>query len=160
MKKNYDTFTRRYGLSKTLCFELIPQGKTLEYMEKNKVLEEDEHRAESYQKMKDMINEFHKYFIEVALSDVRLYGLDEYYALYTTDASERDEKWQKQFENIQNDLRKQVTNGFKKHILYSKRCSGKNCLRKFCRNTSKRKKNRNCLLNSMDLQPILLVSRR
>lgn len=57
---------------------------------------------------------------EVALSDVRLYGLDEYYALYTTDASERDEKWQKQFENIQNDLRKQVANGFKKHHLFKK----------------------------------------
>lgn len=120
MKKNYETFTGRYRLSKTLCFELIPQGRTLEYMEKNKVLEEDEHRAESYQKMKDMINEFHKYFIEVALNDVRLYGLDEYYVLYTTDASERNEKWQKQFENIQNDLRKQVANSFKKHPLFKK----------------------------------------
>ena len=41
-------FTRVYPLSKTLRFELKPIGKTLEFIQNNGLLKQDQHRAESY----------------------------------------------------------------------------------------------------------------
>ena len=116
----YNGFTNKYGISKTLCFELIPQKETLENMITNKVLDEDEHRMESYQKVKKMIDEFHKYFIDMALKNVQLYGLKDYYLFYNTDADDRNEKWKMSFETIQSDLRKQLADCFRKHPLFKK----------------------------------------
>jgi CRISPR-associated protein Cpf1 len=65
-------FTNLYQLSKTLRFELIPQGKTLEHIEKNGFLTQDEHRAESYQEVKRIIDDYHKAFIEKALTGFKL----------------------------------------------------------------------------------------
>ena len=49
MKKSvFDDYTKQYSVSKTLKFELIPQGETLENILKTGVLGEDEHRQESY----------------------------------------------------------------------------------------------------------------
>ena len=70
-------FTNLYSLSKTLRFELIPQGKTLENIQRNGFLENDEHRAESYKKVKKIIDEYHKLFIENSLSTVSLQYDDE-----------------------------------------------------------------------------------
>jgi CRISPR-associated protein Cpf1 len=61
--KNLEDFTNLYSLSKTLRFELIPVGKTLECIEKNGLLHQDEQRAESYKKVKKIIDEYHKAFI-------------------------------------------------------------------------------------------------
>ena len=54
--KNLTDFTGLYPLSKTLRFELIPQGKTLEHFEKNGLLETDAHRAEIYILVKKIID--------------------------------------------------------------------------------------------------------
>ena len=62
MKSNI--FTNQYSLSKTLRFELIPQGKTLEYINSKGLLDQDNNRAISYQKVKKIIDEYHKVFIE------------------------------------------------------------------------------------------------
>ncbi len=80
--KNLSDFTGLYPVSKTLRFELIPQGKTLEFIEKNGLLEQDEHRAESYILVKRIIDEYHKAFIAKSLVDFRLYGLEDYYLYY------------------------------------------------------------------------------
>ena len=64
--KNNETmkqFTNLYTLSKTLRFELIPIGKTLEYVQQNGLLTQDEQRADSYKKVKKIIDEYHKAFI-------------------------------------------------------------------------------------------------
>ena len=61
-------FTNLYQLSKTLRFELKPIGKTLENIEKHGLLEQDTHRAESYVKVKEIIDEYHKAFIEECLN--------------------------------------------------------------------------------------------
>lgn len=107
-------FTNCYPVSKTLRFKLIPQGRTLEYIEKRGLLEEDEHRAESYKLMKKTIDEYHKWFISQAMEHVVLSELDTYHRLYTASAEEKkDPKWAKEFEACQKALRKQVVAGFK-----------------------------------------------
>lgn len=67
---NFSDFTGLFSLSKTLRFELKPVGKTLENIEKKGLLAEDEKRAESYKKVKKLIDEYHKTFIEKALSNL------------------------------------------------------------------------------------------
>ncbi len=110
MERNiFEDYTRQYSLSKTLRFSLIPQGKTLEYIEKKGILTEDEERAENYKVVKKMIDEYHKTFMEKALKGLQLTGLEEYYSIYKS--SNRDEK---AFKNVESSLRKQVVAVFKK----------------------------------------------
>ena len=49
----FSDFTNLYQLSKTLRFELIPQGQTLENIEKNGLLQQDEQRARITSKLKN-----------------------------------------------------------------------------------------------------------
>lgn len=116
MSQFFHDFIGKYGVSKTLCFELIPQGNTLKNMENRELLLEDEHRAESYQQVKKMIDEFHKFFIDDALTNLQLEGLSRYLSLYEITDKNEDEK--RAFEECQTDLRKQVTTCFKKHPTY------------------------------------------
>lgn len=67
--KNLKQFCKLYQLSKTLRFELIPQGKTLDYILRNGLLEKDQERADNYQLVKKMIDNYHKNYIEQALKD-------------------------------------------------------------------------------------------
>ena len=110
---NLKNFTNLYPISKTLRFELIPQGKTLEYIEKNGLLERDEHRAESYIIVKKIIDEYHKVFISGALEDFKLTLLEDYLFYYQIPKRSDEEK--KKFEEIQTKLRKQIAESFTKH---------------------------------------------
>ncbi len=65
-------FIGQYNLSKTLRFELKPVGKTLENIQKKELIQKDEDLAESYTKMKETIDEFHKDFIKNVLSNTTL----------------------------------------------------------------------------------------
>ncbi len=105
----YNKFTKQYSLSKTLRFELRPQGKTLDFIMKSGILGEDEKRAEDYKPVKKIIDSYHKEFIEKILSKIILEGLDEYYTLYSN--KNRDEK---EFSDIKTKLRKQIAENFKK----------------------------------------------
>lgn len=69
MDKNFDDFKRLYPLSKTLRFEAKPIGATLKNIIKSGLLEEDEHRAQSYVKVKKLIDEYHKAFIDRVLNE-------------------------------------------------------------------------------------------
>lgn len=57
MAKKFDDFTRLYPLSKTLRFEAKLIGATLDNFIKSGLLDEDEHRAASYVKVKKLIDE-------------------------------------------------------------------------------------------------------
>lgn len=78
---NLSSFTNSYPVSKTLRFKLNPVGKTLETIEINQVLEQDESRAQEYKKAKKIIDRYHIAFIEKTLSDVKLDGVDNYIEL-------------------------------------------------------------------------------
>jgi len=112
-------FTHLYPKSKTLRFELIPIGKTLQNLRKSGVIEADQHRADSYKKMKKTIDEYHKWFVEQALSGVVLHGLDEFYHLYTSKPEDKkDDRFKTKFEKAREVLRKEVTTQFKNQELF------------------------------------------
>lgn len=118
--KAFENFTGLYPLTKTLRFELKPIGKTLEYIEKNGLLDRDRHRANSYVEVKKIIDRYHKQFIEDSLRNFKLIyenegkkdSLEEYFYYYKL--RNRDEKQKKDFDEIQKNLRKQIASQFKK----------------------------------------------
>lgn len=112
-------FTRVYPLSKTLRFELKPIGRTLEFITSSGLLEQDQHRAESYVQVKKIIDEYHKSFIESVLDEFKFHtnegkknSLEEFYTYYM--CKSKDEAQKKQFEEIQDKLRKQIADAFAK----------------------------------------------
>lgn len=127
--KNNETmkqFTNLYTLSKTLRFELIPIGKTLEYVQQNGLLTQDEQRADSYKKVKKIIDEYHKAFIERVLCNFKLQvedegkknSLEEYFFYYNLPTN--DEQRKKVFPDIQAKLRKQIVDCFTSDALFKR----------------------------------------
>ncbi len=108
-KTNFADFTGKYSLSKTIRFELKPVGNTLANIEKKGLITEDAKLAASYQKMKATIDDYHKHFIEIALADVELPQLDEYFQMYQQPATEADPA---AFEKVKVDLRKEIVKCF------------------------------------------------
>ncbi|MGM0479855.1 MAG: type V CRISPR-associated protein Cas12a/Cpf1 [Bacteroidota bacterium] len=114
MKSTLDQFSHLYPMSKTLRFELIPQGSTAANIETKGFLKKDEERAESYKKMKETIDRFHQDFIEKAMAHVRLSNLEDFENLYNAPNEEKKEdKYKKQLEKVQETLRKEIAQGFK-----------------------------------------------
>lgn len=111
-------FTKTYPLSKTLRFELKPIGRTLENVVSSGLLEQDQHRASSYLKVKEIIDDYHKAFIESVLEDFKLTyvtegkkdSLQEFYTCYMCKSKDATQK--KLFEDIQKNLRKQIADSF------------------------------------------------
>lgn len=111
----FNEFTGLYPLSKTLRFELKPIGKTLQSIIDSGILEQDKHRAESYAQVKEIIDGYHKAFIERVLTDFKLKcvsenkkdSLYEYYdMLYKEDNKDGQNK--NTLKTIQANLRKQI----------------------------------------------------
>ena len=118
MQKNiYDSYTNNYSLSKTLRFELKPQGRTQEFIEENGILVEDAKRAEDYKIVKKMLDEYYKQFLEKALATLTLEDLDLYYVLYTNQY--KSDREQEKMEKIEASLRKQVVKCLKSDSKYS-----------------------------------------
>ena len=125
MDKNFDDFKRLYPLLKTLRFEAKPIGDTLKNIIKSGLLEEDEHRAQSYVKVKKLIDEYHKVFIDRVLNDGCLTienkgkkdSLEEYYESYMSKSN--DENVSKTFKDIQENLRSVIANKLTKDNGYA-----------------------------------------
>ena len=125
MDKNFDDFKRLYPLSKTLRFEAKPIGDTLKNIIKSGLLEEDEHRAQSYVKVKKLIDEYHKAFIDRVLNEGCLTienkgnkdSLKEYYESYMSKSN--DENVSKTFKEIQENLRSVIANKLTKDKGYA-----------------------------------------
>ena len=110
-KKMADSFIGMYPVSKTLRFELKPIGKTLEHIEKDGIIDTDISRSEDYAKVKRLIDEYHKAFIQKVLGELELEGLDEYYRLYNN--AKKSDREKQDFTALQEKLRKQIGNAFK-----------------------------------------------
>ncbi|MBD3842569.1 MAG: type V CRISPR-associated protein Cas12a/Cpf1 [Campylobacterales bacterium] len=106
-------FINQYQLSKTLRFELKPIGNTLEHIKQKGLLSQDEQRAENYTVIKEVIDTYHKAFIEESLASVVFDNLERFEELYLK--SNKDEKEQKEFEKLQENLRKEIVKNFKVH---------------------------------------------
>lgn len=72
---NYKNFTNLYPISKTLRFELKHVGETADYIEDFKsqylkdVVDQDETRAKEYEVIKEIIDDYHRHYIEEKLSE-------------------------------------------------------------------------------------------
>ncbi len=116
-----DQFTELYQLSKTLRFELKPIGQTLENITRNGVLVSDSHRADSYQKVKMIIDTYHKVFIEDVLKATSIPiankggkdSLEEFIDCYSYDSSKE------RLAEIQDKLRKYIVTRFKQDARYN-----------------------------------------
>lgn len=121
----FNDFKKLYQLSKTLRFEARPIGSTLKHIIENGLLEEDEHRAQSYVKVKKLIDEYHKAFINRVLNEGCLTienkgnkdSLEEYYESYMSKSN--DENVCKTFKEIQENLRSVIANKLTKDKGYS-----------------------------------------
>lgn len=118
---NLNNFTNLYQLQKTLRFGLIPIAQTLENIKAHGLLEQDQHRSESYVQVKKIIDQYHKALIERILNNVHLNTdkdgnrtslLDDYLFLYL--CKSKDEAIQKKFDDIKKKLRKIIAESFKK----------------------------------------------
>ncbi len=115
-----EQFVNQYAVQKTLRFELIPMGKTLENIERKGILQTDTELAESYKKMKKTIDEFHKWFIDKSLENAVLTGLEDFYTLYTAGAEEKKtDEYKNKYKAIKDSLRKEIVACFKKQDIFN-----------------------------------------
>ena len=123
--KTFNDLTGLYSLSKTLRFELKPVGKTKDNIETKGIIDQEEKRAEEYKKVKDIIDRYHKSFIEMCLANLKLKtisdGNNDSLKEYVTLASKanKDEKEDNDFKDVKTALRKQIVDAFKKGGSYS-----------------------------------------
>lgn len=108
----FEDFTGLYPVSKTLRFEAKPVGATLENVIKSGVLEDDAHRARSYKKVKKLIDEYHKVFIDSVMSKFKFKEeiLEDICSLYA--AKSMDDKSKDRFVKLQGEMRKDVSVAF------------------------------------------------
>ena len=113
MKTSLLNFSNQYQVSKTLRFELKPVGRTLENIQAKLLIDKDFNRAGSYQKMKKTIDGFHKYFIELALNEVQLTYLEDYFNLYYESPEiKKTDAFINDFKKVKENLRKEIVKGF------------------------------------------------
>lgn len=115
--KDLKQFIGIYPVSKTLRFELRPVGKTQEWIEKNKVLENDEQKAEDYPKVKALIDDYHKVCIRESLKDIHL----DWHPLKTAIEEHRknnNDDNKKALEKEQESMRKQIAAAIKEFRHY------------------------------------------
>ncbi len=63
----FQDFTRKYALSKTLRFRLIPTPKTEELLKQNRIVPKDKEIYEAYLGVKTLFDELHRDFIKESL---------------------------------------------------------------------------------------------
>ena len=112
-----------YSRSITLRNRLIPVGKTEENLKNVKMLDGDFERAKAYQEVKNLIDDFHRSFIEDVLSNTTL-DWGALYDQFDLFQSEKDKskkaKHKKQLEVLQGVMRKSIVKHFKDDERYSK----------------------------------------
>jgi hypothetical protein len=124
--KNFNDFKNLYQLSKTLRFELKPVGKTLDFIQEKGLLNQDEERAESYKRVKKIIDEYHKVFIDECLKGTSIEEIDFFEQLYFKTIKEDVDK--KALEALQKKFRKQIAERFTKTDAF-KRLFGKELIK-------------------------------
>lgn len=114
--KRLNAFTFLYPVSKTLRFSLLPQGRTEENIQKNKLLVTDKKRAEDYEKIKSLLDSYHKKFIEEVLQKSKFNwkrlatALQEYQK-----EIKNDEAKEKELLEAQKDVRREVRKAFENY---------------------------------------------
>ena len=123
----YNEFTGLYPVSKTLRFELRPLKETVEHMAQ--IVEQDERKAESYKRVKKLIDEYHKFFINRVLEGVALpqEHMKAYYRCYQI--KKRNEAERDELRTVQAKLRGEVVKYFKEDKVFKKLLSPKDLIK-------------------------------
>ena len=110
--KEIKELTGLYSLNKTIGVELKPVGNTEKLIEARKLIEQDEQRAEDYKIVKDIIDRYHKDFIDKCLNSVKIKkdDLEKYMSL-----AENSKKNEKKLNEVKEEMRKQITDAFEKN---------------------------------------------
>ncbi len=136
-------FVGKYALSKTLRFELKPWGETAEKIEdfKNKaivsIVGQDRQRAEDYKRIKKIIDDYHRGFIERVLRQEILPedDIQKAFVAYIAFKGSKDDAKKKQYQAVQKKLRMKIAKAFENQFgayslfdagLLNKKGSGKN----------------------------------
>ena len=109
----FEDFINQYPISKTLRFELKPVGKTLEHIRHKGLISQDEQRAKDYKEAKKIIDEYHKWFIYEVLKHFafEVEKIEEFQKIYSKlKKDKKNESLQKELTNIQNVLRRKISN--------------------------------------------------
>lgn len=74
MSKNseFEKFTKKYQVNKTLRFALISQENTQKYITDRSILEHDIERDQAYKSVKKLMDDYYKAFIDECLDDIEL----------------------------------------------------------------------------------------
>ncbi|MBQ9764161.1 MAG: type V CRISPR-associated protein Cas12a/Cpf1 [Phascolarctobacterium sp.] len=104
-------FTKQYQVQKTLRFELIPQGKTQENIDARGFINEDLQRDENYEKVKILIDDVHKKFIEKTLRKVN-YSWNELAVAVTNYRRDKSDNNKKNLTKEQEKARKEIIGWF------------------------------------------------
>ena len=116
-EKTLADFTGLYPVSKTLRFELKPVGKTLEKIKETGIIENDAKRHSDYFDAKKIIDEYHKYFIDAALSKVP--NIDwEPLKEVIVESLDRSDASKKKLEKTQTEFRKKIAKALTSHDHY------------------------------------------
>lgn len=114
MNNLFENNLNLYSQTKTIRMGLKPIGFTQEMIEKNGILEDDRKIATEYKTVKKIADKRHKKFINDVLIDFKFdEKLYEYYNSYRN--SEKDN-----IKNIEDALRKDISNAFTKHPDFKK----------------------------------------
>lgn len=120
----FQSFTNLYSLSKTLRFELIPVGKTEENIQKHGLIQKDEERATDYEQVKEILDFFHRDFIEKVLAH---YQIPEE-TLRELEARSKGKDQKEAFDKASEELQKEISKAFKACENYSVASSFKEML--------------------------------
>ncbi len=113
MKNNFSEFTGQYEISKTLRFELKPQWKTLDNLQRDNVIIKDREVQENYNKIKQYLDSLHILFVEKSLENIDLSLLEDFNKNYLElKKDSKDKKNKINFEKISKDLRKELVSFF------------------------------------------------
>ena len=117
-KVAFSGFTRKYNLSKTLKFELKPVGDTKNHLQE--FIDSDTIRAKEYIELKQIIDDYHKHYIEKSLSasdildDQKLKELSEAWSeVKKLQLYEDKKKKEGKIDKLKKELRKQLVSQFK-----------------------------------------------
>ena len=104
-----------YSRSITLRNKLIPIGKTEENLQKLNLLESDKKRADSYQEVKNLIDDFHRSFIQDVLSKANFeWGplYDEFDLYQSQKDKEKKNKMKAELQKLQGVMRAKIVKSF------------------------------------------------
>ncbi|MDO4550064.1 MAG: type V CRISPR-associated protein Cas12a/Cpf1 [Planctomycetia bacterium] len=118
----FDDFHKKYSISRTLRFQLLPQGKTREHIDKLNLIAQDEKRHEDYKKVKLLIDDFHRFIIEQVLSGPITHAPDlEWRQLADAIVAYRkDHSTVHKLEKLQEEFRKVIGNAFTENESFKK----------------------------------------